>query len=116
MLRFLLDENIPKLLKKFLKNKGFKAEYSEKALSNSKFAEEAKSKRAIILTRDRDFLKFPAEEYAGIIVFLIHPPLAERLIKGLDKLLSKVKNFEGRCFEILEEDKWIEVKKRRIAR
>jgi len=51
-LKFLLDENIPIEVKKFLESKGFLAEYVPKGVVNSKVASLAKEKKLILLTRD----------------------------------------------------------------
>jgi predicted nuclease of predicted toxin-antitoxin system len=52
MLRFLLDENIPKLVKNFLESKGYIAEYPPKGVKNMELASLAMSKGYIPLTRD----------------------------------------------------------------
>ena len=107
MLRFLLDENIPKLLKRSLASKGYSAEYAEKGTKNGKLASLALDKEIILLSRDRDFLDsvlFPPAQFAGIIVLISHPPRAEKLIKAMDLLLSKVKEFKGKLFIVDEED------------
>src|SRR3989338_3404167 len=106
MLRFLLDENIPKLLKRSLASKGYSAEYAEKGTKNGKLASLALDKEIILLSRDRDFLDsvlFPPAQFAGIIVLISHPR-AEKLIKAMDLLLSKVKEFKGKLFIVDEED------------
>ena len=50
MLRFLLDENIPKLLKRSLASKGYSAEYAEKGTKNGKLASLALDKEIILLS------------------------------------------------------------------
>ena len=105
-LKFLLDENIPKEVKKLLESKGFSAEYVSKGITNSELAFLAKLKNACILTRDSDFLNissFPPKEFAGIIVFKIHPPKAEKLVKALSNLLNTVSEFNGKLFVVKEE-------------
>ena len=59
------------------------------------------------ISGDRDFLDsvlFPPAQFAGIIVLISHPPRAEKLIKAMDLLLSKVKEFKGKLFIVDEED------------
>ena len=53
MLRFQLDENIPKLLKKWMVSRGHSAEYAEKGTKNGKLASLALDKGFILLSRDR---------------------------------------------------------------
>ena len=84
-LKFLLDENIPKSIMNFLKSKRIPVEYVPKGIKNNKVAEIAKEKKAVLMTRDSDFanmLMYPPEKFYGIIVFQIHPPKPESLIKA----------------------------------
>ena len=107
MLRFLLDENIPKLLKRFFESEGYSAEYASKGIRNSKLASLAIEKDCILVSRDSDFtdgILFPPGQFPGIIVLISHPPKAEKLVKGMTLLLSKVKDFKGKLFIVDEED------------
>ena len=105
-LKFLLDENIPKLLKNFLESKGHSAKYESKGIKNSRLASLALDKEGILLSRDRDFLNsvsFPPAQFSRIIVLISHPPKAEKLIKAMDLILSEVKEFTGKLFIADEE-------------
>jgi predicted nuclease of predicted toxin-antitoxin system len=105
-LKFLLDENVRVEVKEFLESKGLSAEYASKGISNGKLASLAKEKGLVLLTRDSDFINtvlFPPKQFSGMVVFRIHPPTAEKLIKGLKFLLSKVKEFKGKVFVVSEE-------------
>ena len=104
--RFLLDENIRIEVKKFLESKGFSAKYASKGISNGRLASLAKEKKIALLSRDSDFLNtslFPPKEFFGIVVFIIHPPTAEKLVKSLSSLLADVKVFKGKLFVVEEE-------------
>ncbi len=104
--RFLLDENIPRSVRRLLESQGFSAKYDEKGSKNSKLLSIAKQAGMGLISRDKDFLKtslFPPKEYSGIIVFRIHPPTAEKLVKALSLLLADVKEFKGRLFVVREE-------------
>ncbi|MBI4170471.1 MAG: DUF5615 family PIN-like protein [Candidatus Aenigmarchaeota archaeon] len=93
-------------VKEFLESEGFSAEYASKGISNGKLAMLAKGKKFTLLSRDKDFLKtslFPPKEYSGIIVFRIHPPKAEKLVRALSLLLDEVKEFKGRLFVVKQE-------------
>lgn len=106
--KFLLDENIRIEIKEFLESKGFSAEYVTKGISNGRLALLVKEKKLVLLTRDSDFLNsvlFPPNQFFGIIVLQIHPPEAEKLIKGMELLLSEVKEFKGKLF-IVEEERY----------
>lgn len=74
MLKFLLDENIPKPVKTFLESKGYLPEYSPKGVKNRELASLALSKGYILLTRDYDFANttsYPPKQFHGIIVLNI---------------------------------------------
>ena len=43
---------------------------------------------------------FPPKQFHGIIVLHIHPPKAEKLIKEIESLLVKVKNYKGKLLII----------------
>ena len=104
--RFLLDENIPRSVKRFLESKGFSAEYKEKGVKNSELLSIARKTGSVLVSRDKDFLEtslFPPKEYTGIIVFRIHPPKPEKLVRALSLLLSQAKEFNGKLFVVNEE-------------
>jgi predicted nuclease of predicted toxin-antitoxin system len=106
-LKFLLDENIPLLLKKFLELKGYSAEYAPKGINNGRFASLVLEKKWVLVSRDRDFLNsvmFPPEQFSGMIVLTPHPPKAEKLVKAMKLVLSRVKEFKGRLFVADEDD------------
>ena len=68
-------------------------------MKNRELASLAIRKRCILLTRDRDFantIMYPPKQFHGIVVLHIHPPKAEKLIKEIESLLAKVKNYEGK--------------------
>ncbi len=54
-LKFLLDENIPSSVFKFLKIKGYKAFYVPKGAKDRDVSELAKREKAVLVTRDYDF-------------------------------------------------------------
>ncbi len=104
--KFLLDENVRIEVGKFLESKGFPAKYASKGVSNGKLEALAREERLVLLSRDSDFLNtslFPPKESFGIVVFLIHPPTAEKLVRALSLLLEEVKEFRGKLF-VVEED------------
>ena len=119
MPKFLLDENIRIEIKEFLKSVScervirsltfdwFSAEYAAKGVSNGRLASLAKEKSLVLVSRDSDFLNksaFPPKEFSGMIVFVIHPPTVEKLVRALSSLLSEVKVFEGKLFAVGEEE------------
>src|SRR4030042_1650757 len=96
-LKFLLDENIPDSIRKLLVSNGYESRYAEKGIKNSKLMSLAKREKCVLVTRDSDFLNevmYPPKESFGIIVFQIHPPKAEKLVKALLLLLKAKIEFE----------------------
>lgn len=92
--KFLLDENVPMEVREFLNSKGFSAEYVPKGIVNSEGASLAREEKCALLTRDTDFLNsdmFPPNEFYGMVVFLIHPPKPERLVKATALLLERAR-------------------------
>ena len=105
-LRFLLDENIPKSVMNFLKSKKISVEYVPKGAKNSKVAKIAKEKKFVLITRDSDFantLLYSPEEFYGIVVFKIHPPKPESLVKALSNFIEEINDFKGKLFVIGKE-------------
>lgn len=105
-LNFLLDENIPKEVKEFLSSKGFIVKYVPKSVANGKLALLAKEEKSTFVTRDSDFLNnslYPPKEFFGIIVFRIHPPKAEKLVRALSLLLKEIKDLRGKLFVVEEQ-------------
>jgi len=103
--RFLLDENVRTEVKGFLESKGFPARYAPKGISNGKLSLLAKEEKAVLLSRDSDFLNtslFPPKEFSGIVVFVIHPPTAEKLVKALSSFLAEANEFKGKLFVVQE--------------
>jgi predicted nuclease of predicted toxin-antitoxin system len=75
-------------------------------VKNRDLASLALSKGYILVTRDYDFantILFPPKQFHGIIILHIHPPKAEKLIKSLEKLLAKVKDYKGKLLIIKDE-------------
>ncbi len=106
--KFLLDENVRVEVKQFLESTGYSVEYAPKGTTNGRVVSLANTKQCVLVTRDSDFLNsvlFPPNQFFGIIVLQIHPPEAEKLIKGMELLLSEVKEFKGKLF-IVEEERY----------
>jgi len=104
--KFLLDENIPRAVKRLLESKVFSAEYVPKGIANGKLASLSKETKSVLVSRDSDFLNkpmFPPKEFSGIIVFVIHPPRPKKLVGALSSLLADVSEFKGKLFIVDEE-------------
>jgi len=89
--KFLLDENVDVRLGSYLKKQGFSVSICPKGLKNGAVFSLAQRKSCILLTNDKDFANpdlFKPSKQSAIIVFRIHPPKLNNLIKGLSRLLS----------------------------
>jgi len=105
-LKFLLDENIPTSVFKFLKERKYDVFYVSKGAKDRDVAELAKREKAVLVTRDYDFanvLLYPPGEFYGIIILKVHPPLAEKLIGSMENILKAEEVFKGRVFIVLED-------------
>lgn len=105
-MKFLLDENIPSSVFKFLKIRGYKAFYVPKGAKDRDVAELAKREKAVLVTRDYDFaniLLYPPQEFHGIIILKVHPPVAEKLISSMKSVLKATEDFRGKVFVVLED-------------
>jgi predicted nuclease of predicted toxin-antitoxin system len=75
-------------------------------MRNRDLASLALSKGYILVTRDHDFantILYPPKQFHGIIVLHIHPPKAEKLVKGMERLLAKVEIYEGKLLIVKDE-------------
>ncbi|MCR6668684.1 MAG: DUF5615 family PIN-like protein [archaeon YNP-WB-040] len=89
-----------------MESKGHIAEYSSKGMRNRDLASLALSKGYILVTRDHDFantILYPPKQFHGIIILHIHPPKAEKLIEGIERLLAEVKSYEGKLLIVRDE-------------
>ena len=72
-------------------------------MKNRDLASLAISKGYILVTRDYDFantILYPPKQFHGIIILHIHPPKAEKLLKEIESLLAKIKDYEGKLIII----------------
>jgi len=98
-LKFILDENVPRSIYKYLKSRGFDVDYVSGGIKNSEVARLAKESNAVLITRDWDFSNttlYPPEEHHGIIILRIHPPLPEDLKNTLENVLKRIKKLEAK--------------------
>jgi predicted nuclease of predicted toxin-antitoxin system len=75
-------------------------------MKNRDLASLALSKGYVLVTRDYDFantILYPPEQFHDIIILHIHPPKAEKLIKGMERLMAKVKSYKGKLLIIKDE-------------
>jgi predicted nuclease of predicted toxin-antitoxin system len=72
-------------------------------VKNRDLASLAVSKGYILVTRDYDFantILYPPKQFHGIIILHIHPPKAEKLLKEIESLLAKIKDYKGKLIII----------------
>ena len=87
-MRFLLDENIPGHTEAFLRAHRHEVFRAPTGLSDASVLGLATRRRAILLTRDQDFLSLLPPKPVGLIVIRIHPTIAETVTRAVRELLA----------------------------
>lgn len=96
-LKLLIDENVRREVIDFLKEAGHDVKKLSAGVSDAEVAEAAAKEKRIIITHDLDFsdiFVYPPEQYSGIVVLRISPPLANTILMALGNLLSTLKQNE----------------------
>ena len=95
-MKFIIDENIPTKLQRFLANLTHDTVRAEISTSDPETFNRAKSEQRILITLDTDFIQLfkNSPESSKIILFRIHPPYANVLIEAIDNFLESVSNSE----------------------
>lgn len=106
-LKFLLDENVDVRLASYLKKRGFSVMICPKGITNGNVMSLARRKSCILLTNDKDFANsdmYKPSQFAGIVVFRIHPPKLKNLTTALEWLLVEISpdEFTGKLFVVGE--------------
>ena len=94
-MKFLADENVSAYLVKHIAGFGYDIKYTQKGLKNSKLLKIAIEQERILITHDNDFANpslYRPEDYQGIIVLRIHPPVIDKLKQALTDFLDKYKD------------------------
>ena len=108
-MRVLLDEDVHVKLIDWLVSSGHDVARVPSGTKNGQVLALALQQNRILITRDKDFsnrLMYPPSRYLGIVVLRVHPPLLEKLISVLRRLLAEVQpeQFKGRVFLLEEEE------------
>ena len=98
---FLLDENIPKSLQKFLVEQGLKAvrvSEIERGASDREVVEIAKSMEAVVVTLDSDFTHLCFLENVPVVLIKVYPRTPQKIVYAVKKFFKtfrKHKEEEG---------------------
>jgi len=91
MIQFLLDENMPPVVGRFLRDKGFDVKEVRETLSRGAQDDSvialARQELRVLVTFDKHFsnlLVYPPGSHYGIIRIRIHPPLIVDIIHAFD--------------------------------
>lgn len=90
-LKVLADENLSGAVVASLQKRGFNVAIVIPGASDSFIAEQAKQEERVIITHDSDFaniLRFPPEDYFGIVRIKIDPPFNETVLPALERLFN----------------------------
>ena len=85
----LLDENVSALLERKISPLGFSTKRLPARCGDQFILQEARIRRAAIITRDKDFLKFSALGTKGILVIRIPAPDVAGMASSLKNLIQK---------------------------
>lgn len=100
MIKFLIDEDVPLKLMKFMASKGFDVTRVPTGSTDTQVAALSRKEERVLVTLDKDFTNtaiYPPSEH-NIIRIQIHPPYAQEIISAVEKLLASkdyVKYFKG---------------------
>ena len=89
-MKFLIDEDVPVKLLKFLNTNGFDCTRVSPGSSDKDNARQSQSEGRVFITLDKDFINasiYPPAVF-NIIQIRIHPPLADSIIAAFEKLLK----------------------------
>ena len=87
-MRLLLDENISGDTADALRLLGHQVINAPRHADDHRIFALAESRRAVLITRDRDFLNFLPSSRVGIVVVRIHPSIAEDITAAIQRLLA----------------------------
>ncbi len=93
-LKLLIDENVRSEVYTFLQDAGHDLKKLPAGVSDAEIAECAAEEKRIIITHDLDFSNisvYPPQNYAGIVVLRISPPLANTILEALANLFDTLK-------------------------
>ena len=105
-MKFLIDEDVPVRLIKFLAEFGHDALRVKSSAADITIAQQAKDEKRILITLDKDFantLLFPPKEF-NIILIRIHPPYENSILEAVQSLLTKLPSKEFRGLIILSKE------------
>ena len=87
-MRLLLDENMPGHTERLLRSLGHEILRPPGQATDADVARLASRRRALLITRDRDFLTILPSTHWGLVVVRIHPSIAEDISRSLSALLQ----------------------------
>lgn len=89
-MRFLVDEDVPAKLLKFLVSRGFDSLRVDSGASDLANIQRSKKEGRVFITLDKDFASFATASPGefDVVFFRIHPPYADSLVAAFDNLLK----------------------------
>ena len=105
-LSFLIDEDVPVALIRWLVSKGFDAVRVEPRTPDSVVIVRAEAENRLVITLDKDFQILAASARCPIILLQLHPPAVPDLVEAVSRLLTLPAS-ELRGLIILRKTDWI---------
>lgn len=90
--KFLLDENVHRILEHFLSSEGYDVCTVPKGAKNGVLAAKSKTEKRIFVTNDSDFSAYPKESIFCVVWLRIPQYKPEALIASFTKLLKSIKS------------------------
>lgn len=103
--KFLLDENVKKVLLTFLQSKKLDTVIVPKSATDAKITTISIKQKRIIVTNDEDFQWYTKDQVYSVVLLKIPQSDSRGLISSFEKLLKEFSNFSGRIV-VLETGKW----------
>ncbi|MBI2195983.1 DUF5615 family PIN-like protein [Candidatus Daviesbacteria bacterium] len=103
--KFLLDENVKRVLFRHLASKEFDVKIPPKSAKDTVVAKISKQEKRILVTNDSDFQWYDKDQIHSVILLNIPQNDTKSLISSFEKLLKEFNNFRGRIV-LLEVNRW----------
>lgn len=103
--KFLLDENVKRVLFKLLVSKGFNVKIPPRSAKDTVVAKISKQEKRILVTNDSDFQWYDKNQIYSVILLNIPQGDSRSLVSSFEKLVREFNKFRGRIV-LLEKTRW----------
>jgi predicted nuclease of predicted toxin-antitoxin system len=101
MPKFLLDENVHKILRAFLKAKRWDVKIAPRSVGDNSIAAASKKERRIVITNDEDFSRrYGSQKIFAVIWLKVAQDDSAALTHAVARVIKELPNFEGKLIEL----------------